>query len=82
MKRINKYIAAALFGGITAVGFTSCDLDEYNPSNQGSDAVLVTQSGMEKLVNQMYFYFRSKLYGREDPILWIEGNSEIGRAHV
>ena len=77
MKRINKYIAAALFGGITAGGFTSCDLDEYNPSNQGSDAVLVTQSGMEKLVNQMYFYFRSKLYGREDPILWIEGNSDI-----
>lgn len=77
MKKLNKYIAVALLSSATAVGLTSCSLDEYNPSNQGADAVLATQSGMEKLVNQMYYFFRAKLYGREDPVLWIEGNSDL-----
>ncbi len=77
MKKLNKYIAVALLGSATAAGLTSCSLDEYNPSNQGADAVLTTQAGMEKLVNQMYYFFRAKLYGREDPVLLIEGNSDI-----
>lgn len=77
MKKLNKYIAVALLGSATAAGLTSCNLDEYNPSSQDADAVLVTQAGMEKLVNQMYYFFRAKLYGREDPVLWIEGNSDL-----
>ena len=52
MKNFNKYIIAALLGG-TTMGFTSCSLDEYNPSNEGADAVIVTEKGMDNVVNQM-----------------------------
>lgn len=76
MKNFNKYIIAALLGG-TTMGFTSCSLDEYNPSNEGADAVFVTEKGMENLVNQMYYNFRWKFYGREDPCLYMEGSADI-----
>ena len=76
MKNFNKYIIAALLGG-TTMGFTSCSLDEYKPSNEGADAVFVTEKGMENLVNQMYYNFRWKFYGREDPCLYMEGSADI-----
>lgn len=76
MKNFNKYIIAALLGG-TTMGFTSCSLDEYNPSNEGADAVFATEKGMENLVNQMYYNFRWKFYGREDPCLYMEGSADI-----
>lgn len=55
----------------------SCDLDEYNPSGEGADAVFATEQGMENLVNQMYYNFRWKYYGREDPVLYMEGSGDI-----
>ena len=55
MKTFNKYFVGALILGATTLGFTSCDLDEYNPSSETADAVFETQQGIEGLVNQMYY---------------------------
>ena len=52
MKIFNKYFVGVLLLGST-LGLTSCDLDEYNPSSEGADAVFATEQGMEGLVNQM-----------------------------
>lgn len=60
-----------------AVSLQSCDLDEYNPSGEGADEVFATEQGMEALVNQMYYNFRWKYYGREDPCLYMEGSADI-----
>ena len=76
MKKINKYMMAALLVGST-LGFSSCSLDEYNPSGSGADEVFATPQGMENLVNQMYYNFRWKYYGREDPCLYMEGSADI-----
>lgn len=77
MKIFNKYIMGTLLLGAATLGFTSCDLDEYNPSGEGADQVFATPQGMEYLVNQMYYNFRWKYYGREDPVLYMEGSSDI-----
>lgn len=76
MKKFNKFIIAALLGGST-LGLASCSLDEYNPSGEGADEVFATATGMENLVNQMYYNFRWKFYGREDPVLYMEGSADI-----
>lgn len=76
MKSI-KYIAGALLFGAATFSLTSCDLDEYNPSGEGADQVFKTAQGMESLVNQMYYNFRWKYYGREDPVLYMEGSADI-----
>lgn len=68
-------MAALLMG--SSMGFSSCSLEEYNPSGEGGDAVFATPQGMENLVNNMYYIFRKKLYGREDPCLTIEGAADI-----
>lgn len=77
MKLFNKYIVGALLMGSTAMSFQSCSLDEYNPSNSGADATFQTPAGMENLVNQMYYFFRAKYFGREDPCLLLEGSTDI-----
>lgn len=76
MKILNKFLYAAVLAG-TTLSFSSCNLDEYNPSGEGADEVFVTPSGMENLVNQMYYNFRWKYYGREDPCLYMEGSADI-----
>lgn len=75
--KLSKYFAGALLIGATAFSVTSCDLDEYNPSGETADEVFVTETGMENLVNQMYYNFRWKYYGREDPVLYMEGSADI-----
>lgn len=77
MKIFNKYIVGALLMGVTAFSLQSCDLEEYNPSGEGADEVFATEQGMESLVNQMYYNFRWKYYGREDPVLYMEGSADI-----
>ena len=77
MKLMKKYITGVLLLGAVAFGFTSCNLDEYNPSGEDADAVFSTPEGMEALVNQMYYNFRWKYYGREDPVLYMEGSGDI-----
>lgn len=77
MKRTNKYLIGALLVGATSFSMSSCDLDEYNPSGEGANEVFATPEGMEYLVNQMYYNFRWKYYGREDPCLYMEGNADI-----
>lgn len=77
MKKIAKYILGAMFVGTTTLSFTSCDLDEYNPSGETADEVFKTPEGMEGLVNQLYEQYRKKQYGREDPCLLMEGAADI-----
>ncbi len=77
MKTFNKYFVGALILGATTLGFSSCDLDEYNPTSETADAVFETQQGIEGLVNQMYYNFRWKYFGREDPVLYFEGAGDI-----
>lgn len=77
MKLFNKYIAGALILGSTAMGFQSCSLDEYNPSGETADEALATPQGMEYLVNQMYYWMRAKYFGREDPVLMMEGATDL-----
>ena len=77
MKLFNQYIIGAMLLGTCTLGLTSCDLDEYNPSGEGANAVFATEQGMEGLVNQMYYNFKWKYYGREDPVLYFEGAGDI-----
>ena len=77
MKLFNKNFVGALLLGACSLGFTSCDLDEYNPSNEGADAVFATEQGMEGLVNQLYYNYKWKYFGREDPVLYFEGAGDI-----
>ncbi len=77
MNKLNKFFVGALLFGATTLGLSSCDLEEYNPSSEGAEAVFATEQGMEGLVNQMYYNFRWKYYGREDPVLYFEGAGDI-----
>ena len=77
MKYINQYFIGAVLLGASSLGLTSCDLDEYNPSSEGASAVFATEQGMEGLVNQMYYNFKWKYFGREDPVLYFEGAGDI-----
>lgn len=76
MKKI-KYIS--LIGSLLLVsaGFQSCDLEEYNPSGTTADVVFATPEGIETLVNATYFNFRWKFFGREDPVLYLEGGTDL-----
>lgn len=77
MKYINQYFIGAVLLGASSLGLASCDLDEYNPSSEGASAVFATEQGMEGLVNQMYYNFKWKYFGREDPVLYFEGAGDI-----
>lgn len=76
MTRFNQYIVGALLL-IGSLSFASCDLDEYNPSNEGTESVLATEQGMEGMVNQLYYNYKWKYFGREDPVLYFEGAGDI-----
>ena len=76
MKRFNQYIVGALLL-VGSLGFASCDLDEYNPSIEGAELVLSTEQGMEGMVNQLYYNYKWKYFGREDPVLYFEGAGDI-----
>ena len=76
MKRFNQYILGALLL-VGSLSFASCDLDEYNPSNEGAESVLATEQGMEGMVNQLYYNYKWKYFGREDPVLYFEGSGDI-----
>ena len=77
MKHISQYFIGALLLGAIALNFTSCDLDEYNPSSEGATATFATPQGIENLVNQLYYNYKWKYYGREDPVLYFEGAGDI-----
>lgn len=77
MRIFNKYFMGALLLSTCSFGLVSCNLDEYNPSGEGANAVFNTEQGLEGLVNQMYYNFRWKYYGREDPVLYMEGAGDI-----
>ena len=71
-----KYVAYSLVGAMS-LGLSACDLDEYNYSGETADQVFAEPEGMEDLVNQLYYNFRWKYYGREDPCLYMEGSADI-----
>ena len=77
MKHINQYFIGALLLSATALSFTSRDLDEYNPSSEGATATFASPQGMENLVNQLYYNYKWKYFGREDPVLYFEGAGDI-----
>ena len=75
-KLINKFSIGILLVALT-VGINSCDLKEFNPSGSTADVVFSTPEGMDALVNQMYYNFRWKYFGREDPVLYLEGGTDL-----
>ena len=75
MKHIKLVAIASLFA-VTA-GFYSCDLEEYNPSGATSDVVFSTPEGINALANSIYYNYRWKYYGREDPVLYMEGGTDL-----
>ena len=72
---INKFSIVVLL--VATIGIHSCDLKEYNPSGSTADVVFSTPEGMDALVNQMYYNFRWKYFGREDPVLYLEGGTDL-----
>ena len=77
MKYINRLISAACLAGGAALALQSCDLDEYNPSGENAEQVFMTENGMDGLVNELYYNFRWKYYGREDPVEYMETSGDI-----
>ncbi len=77
MKRYNQYFIGALLLTATSIGLISCDLDEFNPSSEGASATFATAQGMENLVNQLYYNYKWKYFGREDPVLYFEGAGDL-----
>lgn len=76
MKKHNIF-SAIILSVASMIGLQSCDLDEYNPSGSTADVVFSTPEGMNALVNRMYYNFRWKYYGREDPCLYMEGGTDL-----
>lgn len=77
MKKIQYRLSVVAAALLAVVGLQSCELDEYNPSGSTADVVFSTPEGIETLVNAMYFNFRWKYFGREDPVLYIEGSTDL-----
>lgn len=75
MKHIKLAAITTLFA-LTA-GLQSCDLDEYNPSGATSEVVFSTPEGINSLANSIYYNYRWKYYGREDPVLYMEGGTDL-----
>jgi len=75
MNNIYKVFAAACL--LSGSLLCSCDLDEYNPSGENAEQVFVTKTGMDGLVNNLYYNFRWKYYGREDPVEYMETSGDI-----
>lgn len=75
MKHIKLTVIATLFAA--AAGLHSCDLDEYNPSGATSEVVFSTPKGINSLANSIYYNYRWKYYGREDPVLYMEGGTDL-----
>ena len=59
------------------MAFSSCSLDEYNPSGSTATNVYGTEAGMNTLVNASYYNFSSQFYGREDIMFLTEGGSDL-----
>ncbi len=73
-KNISKYSLGAF---VVAVGLTSCDLDEYNPSNSTSDEVWgSTPENFMTVVNSAYDTQRY-WYGKEDGIFLGETGTDL-----
>jgi hypothetical protein len=76
----NKVIKTALLATLFAAagtGFQSCDLEEYNPSGSTADVVFQTPKGLNALANSIYYTYRWKYFGREDPVLYMEGGTDL-----
>ncbi len=74
MKNIKLIIFIGLF---LVTGLQSCKLDEYNPSGNTADVIFATPEGMATLANATYHNFRWKFFGREDPVLYLDGGTDL-----
>lgn len=75
MKQIRYIMSIALTA--VAINFSSCSLDEFNPSGTTSDVVFSTQEGFNTLVNSAYVNLGSQFYGREDMVLFLVGGNDL-----
>ncbi len=62
---------------LLVLAFTSCDLDEINPSGSTADAIWGTPEGFETLVNGAYYNVREQFYGRTDIVFFAEMGSDL-----
>lgn len=74
---ITKHILPALLFG-TSVGYTSCSLDEYNPSGSTLETVSSsTIAGYEGILNNIYFGMERRLYGYGEWTIFTEAGTDI-----
>jgi hypothetical protein len=59
-----------------AITVSSCDLDEYNPSNATADEIWSTPQGFVSVVNAAYSEQRS-WYGKDDGLFMSEAGSDL-----
>lgn len=72
-----KIKSSLLISAICAIIFSSCSLEEYNPSGSTAGVVYNTEAGMNTLVNAAYYNFRAQFYGREDVMFLWEGGTDL-----
>jgi len=75
MKQI-KYLMFIALAAIT-LNFSSCSLEEFNPSGATADVIFSTEEGLNTLVNAAYVNLESQFYGREDMVLFIVGGNDL-----
>jgi hypothetical protein len=72
-----KIKSGILISAICAIIFSSCSLEEFNPSGSTATNVFNTEVGMNTLVNAAYYNFRAQFYGREDVMFLWEGGTDL-----
>jgi hypothetical protein len=77
MKSLRNIFIKIVLSVAVLAALPSCELEEYNPSGSTADVVFSTPEGMDALVNQIYYNFRWKYFGREDPVLYLEGGTDL-----
>ena len=75
MKKV-KYIMLIALAAI-ALNFSSCSLDEFNPSGATADVIFASEEGLNSLVNAAYVNLESQFYGREDMVLFLVGGNDL-----
>ena len=71
-----KYIMSIAFAAM-AFNFSSCSLEEFNPSGATADVIFSSEEGLNSLVNAAYVNLESQFYGREDMVLFIVGGNDL-----
>lgn len=76
MKHISFIKKSVLAIGCTAAIFTSCDLDEFNPTAVTGDEILATYEGLKAMETYCYSSIASQLYNAYDFLSVAEGGTD------